>query len=81
MTKLILNVQGLMCPHCEARVNQGVENVPSVQGVISSHKKGTVEAVCADDVSVEAVKSAIRDAGYAVTGVSTKKKGLLGLWL
>lgn len=81
MTKIVLNVQGLMCPRCEARVNEAVGSVPSVCQVTASHKKGTVEAICEDCVRAEAVKAAIEEAGYAVTGVTAKKKGLLGLWL
>ena len=81
MTKIVLNVQGLMCPRCEARVNEAVGKVPSVREVTASHKKGTAEAICEDAVSAEAVKDAIQAAGYAVTGVTTKKKGLFGLWL
>lgn len=81
MIKIVLNVQGMACPKCEARVNEAVRNAFPVQDVTSSHKKGTTEVICADSVEAAAVKEAVEAAGYTVTGVSTKKKGLLGLWL
>lgn len=81
MIKIVLHVQGMMCPHCEASVNKAVQDALSAQSVISSHKKGTTEVICADSVEPGAVKAAVEAAGYAVTGMDTKKKGFLGLWV
>lgn len=81
MFKIIMHVQGMMCPKCEARVNKAVQDAFSVQSVVSSHKKGTTEVICAENVDAAAVQGAIEAAGYAVTSVVRKKKGLFGLWV
>lgn len=80
MIKIIFSVQGMMCPHCEARAAKAVQETIKADCVTGSHKKGTVEIICADGVDVEAVKGIIEAAGYPVTGATIKKKGLLGLW-
>lgn len=81
MVKIVLNVQGMMCPHCEARVNKAIRVAFPTENVVSSHKKGTAEVICEDHVDASAVKAAVEAAGYPVTAVSTKKKGFLGLWV
>ena len=60
-----LNVEGMMCPHCEARVKATVEGVCGVISAKVSHKDGTA-IVEADKDCKEAVAEAIRAAGYAV---------------
>ncbi len=60
-----IKVDGMMCPHCEARVKKACEAIDGVLTATPSHEKGTVELVCTDDV-VEDCKRAITDAGYDV---------------
>ena len=81
MIKIILNVQGMACPKCEARVNKAIQDSFPVESVTASHKKGIAEIISKDSVDSAAVKAAVEAAGYTVTGVSTKKKGLFGLWV
>lgn len=81
MIKIVLRVQGMMCPHCEARVTKAVQDACACESVVSSHKKGTTEAICPDYADPAAVKAAVEGAGYTVTGVTVRKKGLFGLWV
>lgn len=81
MIKIVLNVQGMMCPHCEARVTKAVQDAIAAQSVTASHKKGTVEVICPDTAQPGTVKAAAEAAGYSVSGIEIKKKGLFGLWV
>lgn len=81
MIKIVLKVQGMMCPHCEAAVAKAVQGAVKAESVVPSHKRGTTEVVCADSVDAGVVKAAIEAAGYPVTAVSVRKKGIFGLWV
>ena len=60
-----VKVEGMMCPHCEARVKKACESIDGVVSATPSHESGTVELVLSDNVT-EACKKAITDAGYDV---------------
>ena len=60
-----INVDGMMCPHCEARVKKACESIEGVTLATPSHESGTVELEMTRDVT-EAVRAAITDAGYEV---------------
>ena len=65
-----LKIEGMMCPHCEARVKSCIEAVAGVKSAAVSHKEGTavvdMEAAC----DVSAVKSAVEAAGYPVLEIN-----------
>lgn len=63
-TGIILNVEGMMCPHCEARVKKAVEEIEGVEEAAASHKKKTVTVFGQCDI--EKVKSVIAEQGYTV---------------
>ena len=60
-----IKVEGMMCPHCEARVKKACEAVAGVVSATPSHEKGTVELVLTEDV-IRECRAAITDAGYDV---------------
>jgi Cu2+-exporting ATPase len=62
-----IKVEGMMCPHCEARVKKACEAVEGVTLAAPSHERGEVVIECVSDVA-EACKKAITDAGYDVIG-------------
>ncbi|MBQ6235043.1 MAG: cation transporter [Clostridia bacterium] len=68
MTKT-LKVEGMMCPHCEARVKKALEAIPGVENAVADHTLGTaivtLNAPVADDVLREAVEAQ----DYRVLGV------------
>ncbi|MCQ2401213.1 MAG: cation transporter [Lachnospiraceae bacterium] len=59
-----LNIEGMMCTHCEARVKKALESVAGVTEAVVSHVEGT--AVVTGSASEEALKKAVIDAGYEV---------------
>ena len=63
--KVTIKVEGMMCPHCEARVKKACESIDGVTAATPSHEKGTVELILTADVT-EACRAAITDAGYDV---------------
>ena len=63
-----MQIEGMMCPHCEARVKKALEAVEGVQEALVSHQEGSA-VVNAAGVSKEALAKAVTDAGYEVKGV------------
>ena len=79
MFETIIKVDGMACGMCEAHVNDAVRNAMRVKKVSSSHTKGETVIISEQPVDVEALKAAIAETGYTVTGVQTRpyeKKGL-----
>ncbi len=62
----ILKIEGMMCPHCEARVRETLEGIAGVAEAIPSHEKGTAVIKHDDSVSVDTLKSAVEAQGYKV---------------
>jgi Cu2+-exporting ATPase len=67
--KKTLKIEGMMCPHCEARVKALLEAIPEVTEAAVSHKKGTAVVKLSADISGEALAKVITDNGYKVTDV------------
>ena len=68
MTKT-LKVEGMMCPHCEARVKKALEAVPGVASAAADHNKGTAVVTLAAPVEDEALRAAVEAQDYKVLGV------------
>ena len=66
MTKT-LKIEGMMCPHCEARVKNALEAVPEVQSAEVSHEKGTAVVTLSSDVPADKLKETVEAQGYSVT--------------
>ncbi|MEE0957180.1 MAG: heavy metal translocating P-type ATPase [Ruminococcus sp.] len=64
--KTKINIEGMMCPHCEARVKAALEAIEQVESAEVSHKKGTAKVKLTQDVPFETLKSAVEEAGYKV---------------
>ena len=66
MIKTTLKIDGMMCGHCEAHVNDTVRNGFDVKKVSSSHKNGTTEIISEQPLDVDKLKAAIEADGYKV---------------
>ena len=62
----ILKIEGMMCPHCEARVKKVLEAIEGVASAEVSHKKGTAIITFTKAVDDSILKKAVEDAGYPV---------------
>lgn len=63
---LTFNVEGMMCPHCEATVKKAVEEIEQVESVAASHEKSIVEVTLKNSIDENVIKTAITSAGYTV---------------
>ena len=59
-------IEGMMCPHCEARVKSLLEALTFVEAAEVSHKTGTAKLTLKDNADDSAVIKTITDAGYKV---------------
>ena len=67
MKKKIL-VEGMSCSHCVNHVTEALKEIGATQIEVSLERK-LATAEVADDVTDDAIKLAIEDAGYDVVGI------------
>ena len=61
-----IKIEGMMCPHCEARVKKVLEELPQVASAEVSHEKGTAIVTLHQDLSDDVLKKTVEDQGYTV---------------
>lgn len=66
---IILKIEGMMCPHCEANVKNTLEGIQGVAGAAVSHTEGTAVVTLCGEVAAESLKTAVEDKGYKVISV------------
>ena len=64
--KKTLFIDGMMCPHCEARVKKCLENFDFVELAEVSHKDGTAIVTLAESADVTELVNAVTAEGYEV---------------
>ena len=66
MTKT-MNIEGMMCCHCEARVKKALEALDAVSEAAVSHESGTAVVTLSSDISDEKLKETVEAEDYKVT--------------
>ena len=66
MWKYTLEIDGMMCPMCEAHMNDTVRQAFPVRKVKSSHRKGRTEIVTEAELDEEKLRAAVEATGYRV---------------
>ena len=61
-----LNVEGMMCMHCEARVKKALEAIDGVESAQPDHEKNICTVTLSEDVALETLKNAVEEQGYKV---------------
>lgn len=61
-----IRIEGMMCPHCEARVKKALEALKEVDSAVTSHENGTAVVVLNKEISDKKLKKAIEAEGYTV---------------
>lgn len=61
-----LKIEGMMCPHCEARVKQALQAVNGVIEATVSHKKGEAVVIAQNNDLYESLKNTVVAQGYKV---------------
>lgn len=62
----MIKIDGMMCPHCEARVKSALELLDGVTEVIPDHTKKNAVIKHTKEVSLETIKKVIYEQGYTV---------------
>lgn len=68
--KKVLNVEGMMCEHCEATVKKALESVDGVVSAKADRNAKTAVVELSKDVDDAVLKKAVEDKDYKVTGVT-----------
>ena len=69
MTKT-MQIEGMMCGHCEARVKKALLALEGVSDAAVSHESGSAVVTLGTEVSDEALKKAVEDQDYTVTAIN-----------
>ncbi len=64
-----MKIEGMMCPHCEARVKKTLEDMAQVAEAVVSHAEGTAVVNLGEAVDNDVLKKIIEDQGYKVLDV------------
>lgn len=63
-----IHIDGMMCAHCTGRVEKALNDLPGVEATVDLDSKSAA-VTCTPDVSDDALRQAVEDAGYHVTGI------------
>ena len=63
-----VKIEGMMCPHCEARVKAILEELAEVDSAVTSHVEGTAVLTLNAELADDKIKSVIEAQGYKVIG-------------
>ncbi|MBR1659176.1 MAG: heavy metal translocating P-type ATPase [Oscillospiraceae bacterium] len=67
--KTILQIDGMMCPHCEAHVKEVLNSIPGVEVLSISHETNKAEITKTPAVSDAALFDAVKGAGYELKAI------------
>ena len=62
----VMKIEGMMCPHCEARVKKVLEEIDGVDLCVCDHKAGTATLTLSANVEDSLLKSTVEAQGYKV---------------
>lgn len=80
MTKTTLKIDGMMCDHCEAHVNDAIRNAFNVKKVTSSHAKGETEIISESPLDEGKLTETIKATGYTLNGITAEPYEKSGLF-
>ena len=66
--KITMKIEGMMCPHCEARVKKTLEALDGVISAEVSHERGEAVVTAEDGVERKILDEAVSSQGYEVVG-------------
>ena len=71
---LVMNIEGMMCSHCEAHVKKALEAIDGVREATASHEAGKCDVILSHSLDVNILKSAVEEAGYKVVSILSNNK-------
>ena len=66
---MTLEIEGMMCGHCEKMVKKALEKMPQIDEATTDFQEGTAVISVNEDVSEEELKVVIEKAGYELIGI------------
>lgn len=67
-----VRIEGMSCGHCVKRVQNALAEMGGVSNILVDLEGGVAKFDTADDVTDEAIKELIEDAGYDVVEISSR---------
>ena len=67
--KKTMNIEGMMCTHCEATVRKALEALDGVSEAAVSHEAGTAIVELTGEVGDDVLTKAVEDKDYKVLSV------------
>jgi len=64
-----MNIEGMMCGHCEATVKKALEEVQGVESAEVSHEANKAVVTLSGDVSDDVLKQAVEAKDYKVLSI------------
>ena len=64
-----MEIKGMMCGHCEARVKKTLEAIAGVEEAAVSYEKGTAVVKLSAEVADDVLKQAVEAQDYEVTAI------------
>ena len=65
-----VKIKGMMCAHCEAHVKKALEALDGVESAAPDKDAGNAVLTLSKEVSADAVKAAVEEAGYEFLGMT-----------
>ena len=62
----LLYIEGMKCPHCEARVKKALESLPQVAQATVSHTEGTARVNLLSEIDPALLQKAVTALGFSV---------------
>ena len=81
MIKTVLQIDGMMCPMCEAHVTGALRGAFSLKSVTASHKDGTCTLISEAPLDEARLSAVVGGMGYtvlSVTATEEEKRGPFG---
>ena len=73
MIKTILKIEGMMCAHCEAHMNEAIKENFDVSKVVSSSKDGETVIESKEELDADKVKEVVAEAGYTFVDMAVEQ--------
>jgi Cu2+-exporting ATPase len=69
MATKTMNIEGMMCGHCEASVKKALLALDGVEDAVVSHETGTAKLTLSADIPNEILKTAVEEKDYTVVSI------------
>mgnify|MGYP002542526638 CR=1 FL=1 len=67
--KKTMNIEGMMCMHCENRVKKALETIPEVESAEVSHESGTATVTLKSEIDDTVLKNTVEEQDYKVVSI------------